>query len=194
MMTEFNAASVKTAGVSGKSGEPGESGVVIGIDPGSQRMGWGVVYEKSGVLKFLGCGIIKPGVKEFSERLGVIFKELQMVLRQYQPVEAAIENVFTHKNALTALKLGQARGIAVGACASLDIKVLDYEPNLIKKTLTGNGRAEKTQVSFMVARMLGIKESWGEDAGDALAAAICHFNMLRFNRLTSKPAGADRGV
>jgi crossover junction endodeoxyribonuclease RuvC len=159
------------------------SGVVMGIDPGSQRLGWGVVREKSGVLQFLACGVIKPGVKDFSERLGVIFKELQALLRRYQPEEAAIENVFTQKNALTALKLGQARGIAVGACASLDIRVEDYEPALIKKTLTGNGRAEKSQVSFMVARMLGVKENWGEDAGDALAAAICHLNMRRFKRL-----------
>ncbi|MDR1243008.1 MAG: crossover junction endodeoxyribonuclease RuvC [Deltaproteobacteria bacterium] len=160
----------------------GDSGVVIGIDPGSQRMGWGVVREKSGVLEFLACGVIRPGVKDFSARLGIIFKELRGVLRQYQPDEAAIENVFTQKNALTALKLGQARGIAVGACASLDILVADYEPALIKKTLTGNGRAEKSQVSFMVARMLGMKESWGEDAGDALATAICHLNIRRLNR------------
>jgi crossover junction endodeoxyribonuclease RuvC len=146
-------------------------------------MGWGVVREKSGVLEFLACGVIRPGVKDFSERLGIIFKELQGVLRQYQPGEAAIENVFTQKNALTALKLGQARGIAVGACASLDIRVADYEPALIKKTLTGNGRAEKSQVSFMVARMLGMKESWGEDAGDALATAICHLNIRRLSRL-----------
>jgi crossover junction endodeoxyribonuclease RuvC len=161
----------------------GNADVIIGIDPGSVRMGWGVVREKSGVLELIDCGIIKPGVKEFSERLGVIFKELQKVLLQHQPEEAAIENIFTHKNVLTALKLGQARGIAVGACASLDIRVEDYEPTLIKKNLTGNGRAEKSQVSFMVARMLGVKEFWGEDAGDALAAAICHLNMRRFKRI-----------
>ncbi|MDR1126357.1 MAG: crossover junction endodeoxyribonuclease RuvC [Deltaproteobacteria bacterium] len=156
---------------------------VIGIDPGSLKMGWGVVREKSGVLELLGCGIIKPGQKEFSERLGLIFKDLQAVLAQYRPDEAAIENVFTQKNSLTALKLGQARGIAVGACASLDIPVRDYEPALVKKTVTGNGRAEKSQVSFMVGRLLGVKESWGEDAGDALAAAICHLNMCRLNNL-----------
>lgn len=149
-------------------------------------MGWGVIREQSGVLEFLACGIIKPKCSEFSARLGEIFKELQAVLRQYRPAEAAIENVFTQKNAMTALKLGQARGIAVGACAAQDIPVVDYEPTLIKKTLTGNGRAEKEQVSFMVARMLGVKESWGEDAGDALAAAICHLNMRRFSKLGLK--------
>ena len=164
----------------------GLGNIVIGIDPGSQRMGWGVIREKSGVLELVACGIIRPRAEAFSERLGCIFKELQTVLRQYSPQEAAIENVFTQKNALSALKLGQARGIAVGACAALDIPVIDYEPTLIKKSLTGNGRAEKSQVSFMVGRLLGVKETWGEDAGDALAAAICHLNMRRFNKLAGK--------
>ena len=156
---------------------------IIGIDPGSQKMGWGVLEEKSGVLRLVDCGIIRPKSKEFSERLGEIFVELQAVLRKHQPVEAAVENVFTCKNALSALKLGQARGIAVGACASLGIPVKDYEPTLVKKSLTGNGRAEKSQVSFMVGRILGVKETWGEDAGDALAVGICHLNMRRFNKL-----------
>lgn len=163
---------------------------VIGIDPGSLKTGWGVVRERSGVLELLGCGIIKPGRQEFSERLGVIFKELQGLLAHYRPDEAAIEDVFTQKNVLTALKLGQARGIAVGACASLDIPVRDYPPALVKKSITGNGRAEKSQVSYMAGRLLGVKESWGEDAGDALAAAICHLNMRRLDKLTGgKRAG-----
>ncbi len=157
--------------------------VIIGIDPGSQKMGWGVVEERSGVLRMIDCGIIKPKEKEFSPRLGEIFVALQQVLRLYQPSEAAIENVFTHKNVLSALKLGQARGIAVGACASLGIPVTDYEPTLVKKNLTGSGRAEKTQVSFMVGRILGVKENWGEDAGDALAVGICHCNMRRLSKL-----------
>jgi crossover junction endodeoxyribonuclease RuvC len=170
------------------------SRTAIGIDPGSLKMGWGVVRETSGVLELLGCGVIKPGQKEFSERLGLLFKELQKVLGQYRPDEAAIENVFSQKNALTALKLGQARGVAVGACASLDIPVCDYEPALVKKSLTGNGRAEKNQVSFMVARLLGVKENWGEDAGDALAAAICHLNMCRLGKLLGKTGAIQRHV
>lgn len=164
----------------------GMNDIIIGIDPGSQKMGWGVVQESSGVLKLLGCGIIRPKATDFSERLGVIFHSLQEVLKEYNPNEAAIENVFTFKNPLSALKLGQARGIAVGACAASHIQVYDYEPTLVKKSLTGAGRAEKSQVSFMVSRILGVKESWGEDAGDALAVAICHLNTRRFNRLAGK--------
>jgi len=160
--------------------------IVIGIDPGSQKTGWGVVKENSGILTLTDCGVIRARDTDFSARLGQIFRELQQVLAAHKPGEAAIENVFTHKNAATALKLGQARGIAVGACASLNIPVFDYAPALIKASLTGSGRAEKTQVGFMVARILGVKENWGEDTGDALAAAICHLNMRRFNRLTGK--------
>lgn len=160
--------------------------IIIGIDPGSQKMGWGVVVESSGVLRLAGCGILRPKKKDFSERLGEIFHLLQGVLTEYAPQEAAIENLFTFKNPLSALKLGQARGIAVGACAARDIPVFDYEPTLVKQSLTGSGRAEKTQVSFMVSRILGVKESWGEDAGDALGVAICHLNSRRLKKLTAK--------
>lgn len=156
---------------------------IIGIDPGSQKMGWGIIEEASGVLRMVDCGIIRPKAKNFSERLGEIFVELCLVLQKYQPDEAAIENVFTCKNVMSALKLGQARGVAVGACASLGIPVKDYEPTLVKKNVTGNGRAEKSQVSFMVGRILGVKECWGEDAGDALAVGICHLNMRRLCKL-----------
>jgi crossover junction endodeoxyribonuclease RuvC len=160
---------------------------VIGIDPGSQKTGWGVIEEKSGVLRLVDCGIIRPKAKGFSDRLGEIFVELQGVLHRYGPEEAAIESVFACKNVLSALKLGQARGIAVGACASAGIPVTDYEPTLVKKNLTGVGRAEKSQVSFMVGRILGVKELWGEDAGDALAVGICHLNLRRFNKLLTAP-------
>lgn len=160
--------------------------LVIGIDPGSQKTGWGVLEEKSGVIRLVDCGIIRPKETAFSERLGAIFNGLVGVIEKYAPQEAAVEQVFTCKNAMSALKLGQARGIAVGACAAMKIPVSDYEPTVVKKNLTGAGRAEKTQVSFMVARILGVKESWGEDAGDALAVAICHLNMRRFNKMAAK--------
>jgi crossover junction endodeoxyribonuclease RuvC len=158
------------------------SETVIGIDPGSRKTGWGVVAESSGVLSLVACGVIGAS-GDFSVRLGDMFTELREVLRLYAPGEAAVEELFTCKNIASALKLGQARGIAVGACASLGIPVTGYAPALVKKSLTGNGRAEKTQVSFMVARLLGVDENWGEDAGDALALCICHLNSRRLTRL-----------
>lgn len=158
---------------------------VLGIDPGSQCLGWGLVREESGVLILLDCGAIKPSGKDFSVRLGNLFTTLAALVARCAPDEAAVEQVFTHKNVLTALKLGQARGVAVAACAAHGVPVTDYEPALIKKTLVGTGRAEKAQVSYMVGQMLGCKPCWVPDTGDALAAAICHLNMRRMARLTN---------
>ena len=157
---------------------------VLGVDPGSQNMGWGVVSEVSGVLSLVACGVIRPKGVGFSDRLGELFLGLSRVVAQYSPAEAAIENVFVQKNVLSALKLGQARGVAVAACAAHGVPVEDYEPTLIKKTLVGNGRAEKSQVSFMVGQLLGVKPDWAVDTGDALGCAICHLNMRRMKRLT----------
>ena len=159
---------------------------VIGIDPGSQNMGWGIVSERSGVLALVACGVIRPKAKEFSARLGEIFHGLAAVLEEHKPDEASVEDIFTHKNVASALKLGQARGVAVAACASRSLPVYSFEPRVIKKSLVGTGSAEKSQVSFMVARLLGVKENWAVDAGDALAAAICHLNSRRITLLTAR--------
>lgn len=161
-----------------------QSITIIGIDPGSRNTGWGVVREVSGVLQLVDCGVIRPPLNgEFASRLGVIFKEMHRVLGRLKPDEASVEQVFTAKNAATALKLGQARGAAIAACAAYDLPVRDYEPTVIKKSLVGVGRADKEQVSFMVGRVLGVKPDWAVDTGDALAAAICHLTHRRFERL-----------
>lgn len=158
---------------------------VIGIDPGSRNTGWGVVREVSGVLQLVDCGVIRPPLDgAFADRLGSIYRELHAILVRLQPDEAAVEQVFTAKNAATALKLGQARGAAIAACASLGLPVRDYEPMVIKKSLVGVGNAEKSQVGFMVGRILGVRPDWAVDTGDALAAAICHLTVRRFERLS----------
>lgn len=160
---------------------------VIGIDPGSQNTGWGVVSELSGKLTLVECGVIrttKRGETHFSERLAHIYRELVEILARLQPEEGAVEQVFTAHNAASALKLGQARGVAVAALAAQNITVSDYEPTLVKKTIVGTGRAEKEQVRFMVARLLGCKDAnWPLDASDALAVAVCHLGMRRYKAL-----------
>lgn len=156
---------------------------VIGIDPGSQRTGWGVVREESGVLRLVECGMVRTaaGGASFSERLARIYHELSAVLARLEPQEAAIEQVFTARNAASALKLGQARGAAVAACAARGLAVRDYEPTVIKKALVGTGRAEKEQVAFMVGRLLNMRTAGLPlDATDALGAALCHLTMRRF--------------
>lgn len=175
----------------------GSSGItVIGIDPGSQVTGWGIVRECSGVLHLVDCGAVrtsaarnaanKEGPADFSARLAHIYTELARIVARTNPDEAAIEQVFTAQNAATALKLGQARGVAVAACAAHDISVSDYPPTLVKKTLVGVGRAEKSQVAFMVGRLLNTKEQWPLDTSDALAVAICHLTLRRYAALLAK--------
>ncbi len=160
---------------------------VIGIDPGSQRTGWGVVRETSGVLHLVDCGVVRTAAAggEFSERLARIYRELGKVLTRCKPDEAAIEQIFTAKNATSALKLGQARGVAVAACAACGLNISDYEPTLVKKSLVGTGRAEK--VAFMVKRLLNVREAdWALDTSDALAVAVCHLTMRRFAALAAR--------
>lgn len=159
---------------------------VIGIDPGSTVTGWGVVREVSGVLSLVDCGAIRAKGAEFSERLAAIYHALCAVLDRWQPAEAAVEQVFTAKNASSALKLGQARGVVIAACAARGLPIRDYPPALVKKSLVGTGRAEKEQVAFMVAQMLGCKrENWALDTTDALGVALCHLSMRRFQRLAA---------
>ncbi len=158
---------------------------VLGIDPGSRITGWGVVQEVSGVLSLVDCGAIKTQSSSklsFAERLAKIYLELNKIIELVNPHEAAIEQVFTAKNAMTALKLGQARGVAVAACAQHQVPVFDYEPTLVKKSLVGTGRADKQQVAFMVSRLLNTKGNWLADTSDALGVAICHLSMQRLNR------------
>ena len=160
--------------------------LVMGIDPGSQCTGWGIVAERSGVLALVACGTVRGRGDDFDTRIGRIFSDLHTILNRHRPMEAAIENVFTGKSAASALKLGQARGAAIAACAAAGIPVYSYEPTKIKQALVGTGRADKAQVSFMVSRLLNCQPVWSVDAGDALAVASCHLNNRRLNALTGR--------
>ncbi len=162
----------------------GEEIIVLGIDPGSRCCGYGLVRESSGQLSLLDTGTIRPPVKEsLSTRLGYLFATLVKLIETHKPHVASVEEAFFARNASSALKLGQARGALLTACAHKHIPVHSYAPTEVKKTLVGAGRAEKSQVAFMVAQLLGCKGKWASDASDALALAICHLNQRRFQRL-----------
>jgi crossover junction endodeoxyribonuclease RuvC len=164
--------------------------IVLGLDPGSRCTGYGIVRERSGVIELLETGTIRPP-QDFglSERLGHIFRALTELIQRFGPGEAALEDVFVSKNTASALKLGQARGAALTACSVCGLSTSAYSPALVKKTLVGGGRAEKQQVAFMVGQILGRKPSWATDASDALAVAICHLNLRRWNSMVN---GHDR--
>jgi crossover junction endodeoxyribonuclease RuvC len=158
--------------------------VVLGLDPGSRCTGYGVVREKSGVLELVATGTIRPPADvDWAARLGHIFQALMDLILKHKPQEAAIENVFVSNNAASALKLGQARGAALVACAVNNLVTAEYEPTMVKKTLVGAGRADKQQVAFMVGQILGCKPTWAVDSSDALAVAICHLNQRRWRRM-----------
>ncbi len=154
---------------------------VLGIDPGSRNTGWGIVRERSGVLQLVACGVLRPPTQgAFADRLAYLFHGLQRIIQTHEPQESAIEQVFAGRNPASALKLGQARGAACVACASCGVSVRDIEPRLIKQTLVGTGSADKEQVAFMVARLLGQKAHWPLDVSDALGVAVCHLTLRRF--------------
>lgn len=163
----------------------GEGLVVLGLDPGSRRTGWGLVREASGKLSLVAAGVVSTDSKTgLCIRLGRIFEGVAGLIREHKPTEAAVENVFVSQNVMSALKLGQARGAAIAACAHMGLEVSSYEPSLVKKSLVGAGRAEKEQVAYMVGRLLNAQlDHLGLDATDALAVAICHLNQRRLDRL-----------
>jgi crossover junction endodeoxyribonuclease RuvC len=115
---------------------------------------------------------------------------LSEIIAQQGPLEAAVEDIFVAHNSASALKLGQARGAALVACATSSLPIFTYEATLVKKTIVGVGRAEKSQVAFMVGRLLGVKPYWASDSSDALAVAICHLNHSRWAKLQKR---GDRG-
>lgn len=147
---------------------------ILGIDPGSRRTGYGLIETKGGRAELIHSGVVQAGSGEFPERLGVIFSELQAVIREHRPDQVAIETVFVSHNASSALKLGQARGAAICAAISADLPVSEYAPRAIKQAMVGRGSADKHQVQHMVRVLLGSKEPLPEDAADALAVALCH--------------------
>jgi crossover junction endodeoxyribonuclease RuvC len=148
---------------------------ILGIDPGSQITGFGVVDVVGNRTTAVEWGSIRTG-GEHSERLRNIFTALGQVMREYRPTEIAIERVFLSRNADSALKLGQARAAAICATFEANVPIYEYSARHIKKAVVGSGAAEKDQVQRMVQMILGVRDAIAADAADALAAAICHAN------------------
>ncbi|EKD74740.1 MAG: Crossover junction endodeoxyribonuclease ruvC [uncultured bacterium] len=148
--------------------------IILGIDPGSRITGYGVIQIKNNQNRYLASGCIHVANLDWPERLHHIFLDLQEVIQKFKPHEAAIEQVFMHKNVNSALKLGQARGVAMVAATFQTLSLTEYSARQIKQAIVGFGAAKKEQVQAMVRVLLNLDQCPSADAADALAVAICH--------------------
>jgi crossover junction endodeoxyribonuclease RuvC len=151
---------------------------IFGIDPGSERTGYGCVETDGRVARLVTCGAIIATVKDpFPQRLARIHRELSALIAECAPECVAIESLFSAVNARTALKLGHARGVAMLAAVECGCAVVEYTPAAIKRAVVGYGRAEKHQVQQMIKLLLGLpRPPSPHDAADALAVALCHLH------------------
>lgn len=156
---------------------------ILGIDPGSRLAGYGVVTLQNKQPIYVASGVIRLESDSLEQRLTVLYSSVQQLLAEFKPDEAAIEKVFVGKSADSALKLGQARGVALLALAQAEIPLQEYAPRSIKHTVTGSGAADKQQVIDMVVRTLNLNASPSSDAADALAIALCHAYSENFQRV-----------
>ncbi|MGR3179957.1 MAG: crossover junction endodeoxyribonuclease RuvC [Candidatus Anammoxibacter sp.] len=155
---------------------------ILGIDVGTQIAGYSVIEIAGGKLKPLTYGAIKATSKKlsFPERLKKIYDGLTIVIQEYKPTEAVVEELFYGKNIKSAIKIGEGRGIAILCAANANIPVTEYAATVVKKSVTGLGNATKMQVQEMVKNILGLSEiPEPADAADAIAIAICHCHRIR---------------
>ncbi len=148
--------------------------IILGIDPGSRITGYGVIRHHLNRCEYIASGCIRTKGDELAPRLHQIYNGISEIILQCKPDQFAIEQVFMSKNADSALKLGQARGVAIVAAANQELSVAEYSARQIKQAVVGTGSADKTQVQHMVKSMLKLDGTPQADAADALAVALCH--------------------
>jgi len=155
--------------------------IVLGVDPGSRYTGYGLVEKSDKGITCLQAGTVSPSNKiPFYERIHMIYNSMIKIMDTHKPDEMAIEDIFFAKNVKSSMKLGHARGAALIAAVECGVKVFEYTPLEIKKSVVGYGRATKEQIRAMVQVILKLKRPFGPDTSDALAAAICHVNWVRY--------------
>ncbi|QQR90681.1 MAG: crossover junction endodeoxyribonuclease RuvC [Myxococcales bacterium] len=156
---------------------------VLGIDPGTRQTGWGIIEKHQRGLKGIAAGIIKAESKlNLEKRLQIIFRGVGEVIETHKPDQIAIEDMFfSHRYVQGALKLGHARGVILLAAAEHNLEVSAYSPALVKRSIAGNGQAQKDQVARMVESILGLKKLPHPDATDALAIALTHLSKIQLS-------------
>ena len=159
---------------------------VLGVDPGTRRLGWGVVERVGTRLVHVASGVVVTKGRDLSGRLLQIDRALAAVLDEHRPDAGAVENIFFSKNAQSAAKLGHARGVALLAIRRAGLSVAEYPPATVKRAVVGRGRAEKHQVGMIITRLLSLSVAPEEDAADALAVAVTHLNTQRFSEAVKR--------
>src|SRR5258708_33422945 len=158
---------------------------ILGIDPGFGRLGYAVITAKGNGLGLLVCdAVITPKTLAYPQRLQQIYEQLGTIIAEYQPAEAAIEELFFGKNVTTAIAVAQARGVAILLLVQRGVSIAEYAPGEVKLAVTGYGAARKEQIGYMVCQLLHLPTvPKPDDAADAAAIAICHAHLLRPNLL-----------
>ena len=147
---------------------------VIGIDPGSRKTGYGIIEIEGSTIRYLASGNISVVDEVFPKRLGTIYSEVLELVCTYRVDEMSIEDVFVARNPNSALKLGQARGVAIAAGIAQDLEIFEYAARAVKKAIVGKGSASKAQIQHMVRVLLNLPGIPQPDAADGLAIALCH--------------------
>ena len=161
--------------------------IFLGLDPGLQSTGWGVIEAHGNRLRHVANGQVKSRADDaLGQRLVQLYEALEAIIAEYRPDAAAVEETFVNQNPRSTLKLGQARGVALLAASRCGIVVGEYAPSVIKKAVVGVGQAEKDQVHAMVKRLLPGANVAGPDAADALAIAIAHSHIFNTSKALEK--------
>jgi crossover junction endodeoxyribonuclease RuvC len=167
---------------------------ILGIDPGLNRTGYGIIEVTGSGLRWIESGVIRVPAGELPVRLEVILRELAVVITRTAPNEASVEKVFVNVNPQSTLLLGQARGAAICAAVAAGVFVHEYSALQVKQATTGYGRADKLQMQKMVQRLLGLDHAPPSDAADALACAICHAHASGRSRGVAAQLAAAAGT
>ena len=166
--------------------------LVLGIDPGSRKTGFGIIEVEGVDMRYVTSGIVRLTDKSLPERLKVIFQSLSEIIAEYRPQQMAIEDVFFARDPRAALRLGQARGAAIVAGGAANLEVFEYSARTVKKSVVGTGAATKEQVQHMVMQLLKLPAAPAEDAADGLAVAMCHAQSIRIHDQISGVSGYSR--
>jgi crossover junction endodeoxyribonuclease RuvC len=167
--------------------------IVLGVDPGTRRLGWGVVARDGNRIRHLGHGVLAlPADRPLAERLTLIEQGLCEVITRFRPQASSVESLFFHKDAQAASKLGHARGVVLLCCARMGVSVAEYAPARVKRTVTGHGAADKRQVALLVRAMLALDTLPPSDAADALALALTHLRQAPLAEAVLKAADRVR--